>query len=205
MWTNCKRLMNNINTNTIICAVYKSHYEALNIPRTATHKEIKDAYYRLSMIYHPDKNKGSKEAANIFRDITSAYEVLGNVRQRGLYDRGANPIQKNSQYTSRQPFETMNTKTDLYKTNAHSRDYNFNEWSRTHYTNVYERQFSDREKILHKKFNEEYVMRHNTYIVLTVMVSVIMFILVTMFEYVKELLIARLKINTASKKIAKND
>lgn len=205
MWTNCKRLLNNINTNTVICTVCKSHYEALNIPRTATHKEIKDAYYRLSMIYHPDKNKGSKEAANIFRDITSAYEVLGNVRLRGLYDKGASPVQKNSQYTSKQPFETMNTKTDLYKTNVHSRDYNFNEWSKIHYTNVYERQSNDREKLLHKRFNEEYVNRHNTYIILTFMVSISIFILLAMFERVKELLIAHQKINTASKKIAKND
>jgi DnaJ-class molecular chaperone len=42
------------------------------------------------MVYHPDKNKDSEEAAQKFRDITEAYEVLGNVNSRKLYDRGNN-------------------------------------------------------------------------------------------------------------------
>jgi len=198
-------VLDNINTNTILFAVHKSHYEALNISKTATHKEIKDAYYRLSMIYHPDKNKGSKEAANVFRDITSAYEVLGNVRQRRLYDSGTNPVQKNSQFTSRQPFETMNIKTDLYKTNVYSRDYNFSEWSKAHYSNIYQRQFTAREKISRRKMNEKFAMQQQTYIIFTLMISASLFIMVIMFEHVKELLNAHQKINTSSKNMDKND
>lgn len=65
----------------------ESFYDDLEIPRTATQSEIKGAYYTLSMIYHPDKNK-TEAAKNKFRRITDAYEVLGNFRTRRLYDKG---------------------------------------------------------------------------------------------------------------------
>lgn len=65
----------------------KNFYDDLEVPRTATQSEIKGAYYNLSMIYHPDKKKGD-EAAKKFRRISEAYEVLGNVRTRRMYDKG---------------------------------------------------------------------------------------------------------------------
>lgn len=196
MWSNYKRLFNGFRVNTIICIAYKSHYEALNISKTATHKEIKDAYYRLSMIYHPDKNKGSEEAAKIFRDITSAYEVLGNVRQRKLYDSGANLNQKSSQFTTKQqPFETMNTTNNIYKTNVRSRDYNFEEWSKFHYSNAFKQQYETRKRHTRNKINEEYASRLNSYNILTIMVCSSLFILITMFDHIKKVLTERKKIN----------
>lgn len=65
-----------------------NYYEALGISKNSTQGEIKAAYYRLSMLYHPDKNQGSESAAIKFREITQAYEVLGNFRLRRLYDKG---------------------------------------------------------------------------------------------------------------------
>ncbi|XP_027852604.2 dnaJ homolog subfamily C member 30, mitochondrial-like [Aphis gossypii] len=196
MWSNYKRLFNGFRVNTIICIAYKSHYEALNISKTATHKEIKDAYYRLSMIYHPDKNKGSEEAAKMFRDITSAYEVLGNVRQRKLYDSGANLNQKSSQFTTKQqPFETMNTTNNIYKTNVRSRDYNFEEWSKFHYSNAFKQQYETRKRHTRNKINEEYASRLNSYNILTIMVCSSLFILITMFDHIKKVLTERKKIN----------
>lgn len=196
MWSNYKRLFNGFRVNTIICIAYKSHYEALKISKTATHKEIKDAYYRLSMIYHPDKNKGSEEAAKIFRDITSAYEVLGNVRQRKLYDSGANLNKKSSQFTTKQqPFETMNTTNNIYKTNVRSRDYNFEEWSKLHYSNAFKQQYETRKRHTRNKINEEYASRLNSYNILTIMVCSSLFILITMFDHVKKVLIERKRIN----------
>lgn len=65
----------------------KNLYDDLEIPRTATQSEIKGAYYELSMTYHPDKNK-TEHAKLKFRLITEAYEVLGNVRTRRMYDKG---------------------------------------------------------------------------------------------------------------------
>lgn len=187
MWTNYRRLFNGLRVNTVICVAYKSHYESLNIHKNATHKEIKDAYYRLSMIYHPDKNKGCEKAAKMFRDITSAYEVLGNVRQRKLYDSGANINQMTPRHTTTQkPFETMNTKRDVCKSNFSNRDYNFDQWSRTHYTNVFQRQHSSKESITKKKFNEDFIVQQNSYSFLVIMIIVSVFVMSIMFEYVKE-------------------
>lgn len=185
MWANYGRLFNGINVNSMICVVYKSHYEALNIQKTATHKEIKDAYYRLSMIYHPDKNKGSEEAARNFRDITSAYEILGNVRQRRLYDSGANLITKNSQRTTQHPFEPMTTNNEVYNSKFRSRDYNFDMWSKKHYTNAFNKHYTAREKLLNKENNEKVVEQQHIYSVLTIMVGATITILAFMFENVK--------------------
>lgn len=65
----------------------KNHYDSLGIPSTSTQGEVKSAYYKLSMMYHPDKNQ-SVESAQKFRDITAAYEILGNAKTRKLYDKG---------------------------------------------------------------------------------------------------------------------
>lgn len=66
----------------------KDHYAALGVAKGATQQDIKNAYYRLSKIHHPDKNKGCKNSAKLFRVATEAYEVLGNYRTRRLYDKG---------------------------------------------------------------------------------------------------------------------
>ncbi|KAL5242361.1 hypothetical protein ACI65C_009771 [Semiaphis heraclei] len=207
MLGNYKRLFNGFNVNTIICVAYKSHYEALNISKSATHKEIKDAYYRLSMIYHPDKNKGSEEAAKHFRDITSAYEILGNVRQRKLYDSGANLNQNSSQFTTKQqqPFETMYTKNDIYKTNVRGRDYNFEEWSKAHYTNLFRRHYEIREKHTRSKIYQEHAERQNSYSLLTVMVFASIFILITMYEHLKKVLIEHDRARGFSEKNLQDD
>lgn len=62
-------------------------YALLNVPRDASQTDIKSAYYKLSMLYHPDKNDGDEEAAAKFRDISSAYEILSDEEQRRDYDR----------------------------------------------------------------------------------------------------------------------
>lgn len=66
----------------------KSHYDVLGVTPKATQGDIKSAYYKLSMIHHPDRNKGSSEALAKFREISEAYEVLGNYKLRRLYDKG---------------------------------------------------------------------------------------------------------------------
>lgn len=75
-------------SRTTQVAKSRDFYSDLGISRTATQSEIKNAYYNLSMIYHPDKNKGTEEAVKKFRIISEAYEVLGNFRTRRLYDKG---------------------------------------------------------------------------------------------------------------------
>ena len=70
----------------------KDLYEILGIPRTASDKEIKAAYRRLALKYHPDKNKSDKEAETKFKEINMAYEVLSDDQKRKQYDQfGAVP------------------------------------------------------------------------------------------------------------------
>ncbi|MEO0275587.1 MAG: molecular chaperone DnaJ [candidate division WOR-3 bacterium] len=66
----------------------KDYYEILGVPRNATPEEIKKAYRRLALKYHPDRNpQNKKEAEEKFREISEAYEVLMDPQKRALYDR----------------------------------------------------------------------------------------------------------------------
>ncbi len=62
-------------------------YVTLGVERTAADDEIKKAYRKLAMAYHPDRNGGSKEAEEKFKAITEAYDVLRDPQKRAAYDR----------------------------------------------------------------------------------------------------------------------
>jgi len=65
----------------------RDYYEILGIDKSANVDEIKKAYRKLAMKYHPDKNPGDKEAENKFKEVSEAYEVLKNPEKRATYDR----------------------------------------------------------------------------------------------------------------------
>lgn len=67
------------------CALFQDHYKVMELGTDATPAQIKEAYYRLSKIYHPDKNLGD-ETAEKFKALTAAYEVLGDNHKKTLYD-----------------------------------------------------------------------------------------------------------------------
>jgi len=66
----------------------KDYYKVLGVSRTASDDDIKKAYRKLAMQYHPDRNPGKEDWANEkFKEINEAYAVLGNQEKRSQYDR----------------------------------------------------------------------------------------------------------------------
>ena len=64
----------------------RDYYEVLEVPKTATADEIKKAYRKKAIQYHPDKNPGDKEAEEKFKEAAEAYEVLSDPQKRQRYD-----------------------------------------------------------------------------------------------------------------------
>lgn len=65
----------------------RDYYEVLGVSRGATKEEIKKAYRKQALKYHPDKNPGDKKAEEKFKEAANAYEVLSNDEKRARYDR----------------------------------------------------------------------------------------------------------------------
>ncbi|MBK6428218.1 MAG: DnaJ domain-containing protein [Blastocatellia bacterium] len=64
----------------------RDYYEVLNVTRTATDREIKSAYRKLAVKFHPDKNPGDSAAEELFKEAAEAYAVLSDPDQRARYD-----------------------------------------------------------------------------------------------------------------------
>ncbi|MCK9782537.1 molecular chaperone DnaJ [Proteus columbae] len=64
----------------------RDFYEVLGLSKTADEKEIKRAYKRLAMKYHPDRNQGDKDSEAKFKEIKEAYEILSDTQKRAAYD-----------------------------------------------------------------------------------------------------------------------
>src|SRR5260370_30903715 len=64
----------------------RDFYKVLDVPKTATEAEIKKAYRRLAMKYHPDRNPDDREAEESFKEAKEACEVLTDPHKRAAYD-----------------------------------------------------------------------------------------------------------------------
>ncbi|MCC6261718.1 MAG: J domain-containing protein [Anaerolineales bacterium] len=65
---------------------YKDYYKILGVERKASADEIRSAYRKLAMKYHPDKNQGDQKAEDKFKEINEAYQVLSDEQKRAKYD-----------------------------------------------------------------------------------------------------------------------
>ncbi|MGL5096006.1 MAG: molecular chaperone DnaJ, partial [Planctomycetia bacterium] len=75
-------------TETVdLMAVKRDYYEVLGVEKTCSTDDVKRAYRKLAMKYHPDKNPGDKDAERSFKEAAEAYEVLGDQAKRERYDR----------------------------------------------------------------------------------------------------------------------
>ncbi|OAO18220.1 dnaj-like protein [Blastocystis sp. ATCC 50177/Nand II] len=86
----------------------KDYYKILGVKRDASQKEIKKAYRKLALKWHPDKHKEDKEEAEEkFKEIAEAYEILSNEESRAKYDRGEDTSEQANQARAN-PFQGFN-------------------------------------------------------------------------------------------------
>src|ERR1051325_7426312 len=64
----------------------RDYYQVIGVPASATQDEIKKAYRKLAAKHHPDKNPNDPKAAERFKEISEAYQVLGDAEKRKQYD-----------------------------------------------------------------------------------------------------------------------
>src|SRR5512135_2555086 len=89
----------------------RDYYEVLGVGRSASPEEIKKAYRKLAMQFHPDRNPGKKDAEEKFKEAAEAYEVLGDPDKRQRYDRfGAEGLRGSADFRH---FDNMN---DIFST-----------------------------------------------------------------------------------------
>lgn len=84
----------------------KDYYYILGVKSNSTEKEIKSAYRKLSLKFHPDKNEGDKFFEERFKEINEAYEILGDIQKRKQYDEGSqNKSEKEYSSSKQEPSE----------------------------------------------------------------------------------------------------
>lgn len=146
----------------------QSHYDCLGVTPKATQNDVKTAYYKLSKMYHPDLNKNNLEAASKFRDISEAYEVLGNVKSRKLYDRSL--AVGGSDYTpiSDEPvvenYKHASFYRDRYKlkTRVGEVKYNVDEWTQAHYSKTFSKAQTARETVTKGRIKDVQFQKEGT-------------------------------------------
>lgn len=113
----------------------KDYYQVLGVSKSSTQEEVKKAYRKLALEYHPDRNK-TKEAEEKFKEINRAYEVLGDPQKRSQYDQfgsgafdgsgaygGGNPFSGGGPFGQGGPF------TYTYTTGGNAQDFDFGGFS----------------------------------------------------------------------------
>jgi len=101
-----------------------NYYETLKVSPKASTIEIKSAYRRLARKLHPDKNNGSEETARAFAAIAEAYEILGNPKERAVYDQKALQVRFNGASNGDSVFASSNSHAKRWRQMVYEHRYN---------------------------------------------------------------------------------
>ena len=137
----------------------KDLYAVLDVSPFATQSQIKESYYKLSMKYHPDQNKGDIKTEDLFKELNDAYSVLGKHSSRRNYDKGLlrdYPVPHHVKEMKHRRAAYSSTKT----TTTRSRVYNFEEFNKGHYGDILKR---SREFERRRKADHEHVVGRTTH------------------------------------------
>lgn len=140
----------------------KSYYQVLGLNSTASDKDIKSAYYKLSLQYHPDRNKGCTDSVKKFHEIAEAYEVLSNPEKKRSYDQAS---------SFKTVYSAFGGQTGYYykpqtKNRSHgpftgkTKDYDYDEHFRQHYE--YERQRQREYEYFKRRWEADFNRRYGS-------------------------------------------
>jgi hypothetical protein len=101
-----------------------NYYDILKVSPKASGTEIKSAYRRLARKLHPDRNNGSEETALKFAAIAEAYEILGNAKERGNYDRRMLEVQFSESRNGDSVFASTNPHAKRWRQMVYEKRYN---------------------------------------------------------------------------------
>ena len=154
----------------------KNFYKVLGVSPKATQAQIKNAFYKLSITHHPDKHKGSEESHEKFQQISEAYNVLSNKETRKQYDRELiveGQLRAEHTHTYKPPQSFKKDPASIY---------NFDEWTKAHYSNQLDR--NQRTRMRREKLREENLSTakigpgtmKKTFFIITAAISAFMYI-----------------------------
>jgi len=129
LFPTCK-CINFSTTSNILKKTETDLYSLLKIQPNATQKQIKSAYYKLSLILHPDKNVNPKTSHDKFTQLTEAYKILGSINSRRNYDRSRKVIQTASVSVKDTHFNDDDVKKHRVTASRH-----YDTWTQSHYAN----------------------------------------------------------------------
>ena len=152
----------------------KDLYTIIGVSPHATQQQIKEAYYRLSMRYHPDRNRGSPEAHQRFTELTEAYSILGQYDRRRKYDKGLL-----HQYPRRpHPSQRHDRPTRTAFHGQKVKKFDFDEFYRAHYGEALRRQQQIiREKAAARERAKLHSLSDSTQRLLIVSVTLLVFLI----------------------------
>lgn len=144
-WTRNLRIYCKLNS-AMQNATTKDFYSILNVSPKASQKQIKAAYYKLSLILHPDKNKNSISSHNQFTVVSEAYAILGNIDSRKIYDRTRKVKEHKSPFSHNEVYKQRTYESKRY-----------DKWTRSHYQSSLARRHEQlkRDRLLKEESAEE--------------------------------------------------